>query len=154
MFYPDPGSIFVGDRTCGQCHTGYAERLMNTEAGKLQGNLWSWGVQKDRKATWAHYSLKDEDGPEPAIGTDAYKEYMTTYAAAHPDQMPSEMTQVPEVDSNDISQHPDQAGITYSRQQCQRCHVGVSGREKRGDFRGTGCSSCQGASVKIVVALG
>ena len=76
-FYPDPGSIFIGDRACGQCHQGYAERLMkslmNTEAGKLQGNLWSWGVQEDRKAVWSNYSLKDSDGPEPAVGTDAYK---------------------------------------------------------------------------------
>ncbi len=146
MFYPDPGSIFIGDRACGQCHQGYAERLMkslmNTEAGKLQGNLWSWGVQGDRKAKWANYSLLDEDGPEPAIGSDAYKAYMTEYVKNHPDQMPSEMVQVPDVDINDIPDHPNQAGITYSRQQCQRCHVGVSGREKRGDYRGTGCSSC------------
>jgi len=145
-FYPDPGSIFIGDRACGQCHQGYAERLMkslmNTEAGKLQGNLWSWGVQKDRKAVWSNYSLKDSDGPEPAVGTDAYKKYMLEYIKAHPDQMPSEMKQVPDVDLNDIPKHPNKAGITYSRQQCQRCHVGVSGREKRGDYRGTGCSSC------------
>lgn len=46
MFYPDPGSVWIADQTCGLCHKGYAERLekalMNTEAGKLQGNLWSW----------------------------------------------------------------------------------------------------------------
>lgn len=145
-FYPDPGSIFIGDRACGQCHQGYAERLMkslmNTEAGKLQGNLWAWGVQKDQKVVWGNYNLKDEDGPVPMVGTDAYKEYMTEYVAAHPDQMPSEMIQVPDVNIDDIPNHPNQAGITYSRQQCQRCHVGVSGREKRGDYRGTGCSSC------------
>ncbi len=145
-FYPDPGSVFLGDRACGQCHQGYADRLkkslMNTEAGKLQGNLWSWGVIKGRRAVYANYDLKDEDGPEPSVGTDAYKKYMLAYIKAHPDQMPSEMKQVPDVDINDISKHPNQAGITYSRQQCQRCHVGVSGREKRGDYRGTGCSSC------------
>lgn len=145
-FYPDPGSIFIGDRACGQCHQGYAERLMkslmNTEAGKLQGNLWAWNVQKDQKVVWGNYNLKDEDGPVPMVGTDAYKEYMTEYVAAHPDQMPSEMIQVPDVNVDDIPNHPNQAGITYSRQQCQRCHVGVSGREKRGDYRGTGCSSC------------
>ena len=56
--------------------------------------------------------------------------------------MPSEMKQVPEVDVAAISDHPNLAGITYSRQQCQRCHVGVTGREKRGDYRGAGCSSC------------
>jgi len=146
MFYPDPGSIFVGERTCGQCHQGYAARLMkslmNTEAGKLQGNLWSWGVQRDHKVVWGNYALKDTDGPVPAVGTPAYKRYMTAFAKAHPDQMPTEMKQVPKVDVDQIPKHPNLAGITYSRQQCQRCHVGVSGREKRGDFRGTGCSSC------------
>ncbi len=49
---------------------------------------------------------------------------------------------MPEVNVDEISDHPNLAGITYSRQQCQRCHVGVTGREKRGDYRGTGCSSC------------
>jgi len=146
LFYPDPGSIFLGDRACGQCHPGYAARLMkslmNTEAGKLQGNLWSWGVQKDRKVVWGNYTQKDEDGLEPAVGTAAYKKYMAKFIKEHPDQMPTEMIQVPDVDVNDIPNHPNKAGITYSRQQCQRCHVGVSGREKRGDFRGTGCSSC------------
>ncbi|MEM7500322.1 MAG: cytochrome C, partial [Pseudomonadota bacterium] len=146
VFYPDPGAVWIADKSCGQCHAGYAERvqksLMNTEAGKLQGNLWSWGVQEDMKVVWGNYSLKDEDGPEPAVGTEAYIEYMTKYIEAHPDQMPSEMTQVPEVDPNEISEHPNLAGITYSRQQCQRCHVGVTGREKRGDYRGAGCSSC------------
>ena len=146
MFYPDPGAVWIADNTCGQCHAGYAERLtkslMNTEAGKLQGNLWSWGVQEDHKVIWGNYSLVDEDGPEPAVGSDAYIEYMTAFVAAHPDQIPSEMKQVPEVDVDAISEHPNMAGITYSRQQCQRCHVGVTGREKRGDYRGSGCSSC------------
>ncbi|MDJ0951978.1 MAG: cytochrome C, partial [Alphaproteobacteria bacterium] len=145
-FYPDPGAVWVADKACGQCHAGYADRviksLMNTEAGKLQGNLWSWGLQEDHKVVWGNYSLKDEDGPEPSVGTEAYKKYMTAYVAAHPDQVPSEMKQVPEVDVNEVSKHPNLAGITYSRQQCQRCHVGVTGREKRGDFRGAGCSSC------------
>ncbi len=146
VFYADPGAIGVADKACGQCHDGYAERLtkslMNTEAGKLQGNLWSWGLQSDHKVVWGNYDLTDEDGPEPAVGTDAYKAYMTAYVAAHPDQMPSEMKQIPPVDVEVIPDNPNMAGITYSRQQCQRCHVGVNGREKRGDFRGAGCSSC------------
>ncbi len=145
-FFPDPGAVWIADKTCGQCHPGYAERvaksLMNTEAGKLQGNLWSWGVQKDHKVIWGNYTLTDDDGPEPMVGTDEYKAYMTAYVAAHPDQMPSRMTQVPAVDVTQIPKHPNLAGITYSRQQCQRCHVGVNGREKRGDYRGAGCSSC------------
>ncbi len=42
-FYPDPGSIWIADNSCGQagCHQGYPYRmersLMNTEAGKIQG---------------------------------------------------------------------------------------------------------------------
>ena len=146
LFYPDPGAVWIADKSCGQCHADYAERLtkslMNTEAGKLQGNLWSWGVQEGHKVIWGNYDLVDEDGPEPIVGSDAYIAYMTEYVAAHPDQMPSEMKQVPQVDVDAISEHPNMAGITYSRQQCQRCHVGVTGREKRGDFRGAGCSSC------------
>ena len=134
-FYPDPGALWVADRSCGQCHDGYSERLMkslmNTEAGKLQGNLWSWGVLDTHRSVYGNYSLVDEDGPDPIVGTDAYREYMIAYAEAHPDQLVTSMEQVPEVDVNAISEHPNLAGITYSRQQCQRCHVGVSGREKR-----------------------
>ncbi|WP_422378382.1 hypothetical protein [Roseibium sp.] len=145
-FYPDPGALWIADKSCGQCHDGYAERLtkslMNTEAGKLQGNLWSWGVLDTHRSVYGNYDLVDEDGYVPTVGTDAYKDYMVAFAEAHPDQLPSSMEQVPEVDVDSIAQHPNMAGITYSRQQCQRCHVGVTGREKRGDFRGAGCSSC------------
>ncbi|TCL00782.1 hypothetical protein BXY66_3429 [Shimia isoporae] len=145
-FYPDPGALPVAEKACGQCHDGYAERLtkslMNTEAGKLQGNLWAWGVIDTYQAIYGNYDLVDEDGPTPSVGTDTYKEYMTAYVEAHPEQIPMSMEQVPDVDVDAISQHPEMAGITYSRQQCQRCHVGVNGREKRGDFRGAGCSSC------------
>ena len=28
------------------------------------------------------------------------------------------------------------------RTDCQRCHVGVKGRDKRGDYRGMGCAAC------------
>lgn len=145
-FYSDPGAVWIADKSCGQCHDGYAERLikslMNTEAGKLQGNLWSWGVLDTHQSVYGNYDLVDEDGAVPSVGTDAYKEYMVAFSESHPEQMPSSMEQVPDVDVDAIAEHPNMAGITYSRQQCQRCHVGVTGREKRGDYRGAGCSSC------------
>lgn len=145
-FYPDPGSIWIADKTCGLCHAGYVDRvkksLMGTEAGKLQGNLWSWGIVNDHNSNLGNYDIKDEDGPVPNIGTPAYKKYMTRLAEQHPDQFPIELSQVQDVNVDDIPDHPNLAGITYSRQQCQRCHVGVSGSQRRGDFRGTGCSSC------------
>ena len=78
MFYPDPGALTVSDKACGQCHEGYADRLtkslMNTEAGKLQGNLWSWGVQQDHKVVWGNYSLTDDDGPTPSVGNRCLQE--------------------------------------------------------------------------------
>ena len=63
MFYPDPGAIPIAAKACGQCHEGYTERLtkslMNTEAGKLQGNLWSWGVIDTRlMATRANFLVE------------------------------------------------------------------------------------------------
>ncbi len=144
-FYPDPGSLWIAEKSCGQCHEGYTnalqKSLMATEAGKLQGNLWSWGVVKELKAPYGNFDVKDDD-MVPEFGTDTYKEYMAKFIKDHPDQIVSELKQVPEVDINQVSKHPQLAGLTYSRQQCQRCHVGVNGREKRGDYRGAGCSSC------------
>jgi hypothetical protein len=146
VFLPDPGAVGVNEQSCGQCHSGYGDRLekslMNTEAGKLQGNLWSWGLQDNMKTVYGNYTLKDMDGVVPAVGSKAYKKYIAAYAKTHPDQMPTEIKQIPEVSPDEVMKHPNKAGITYSRQQCQRCHVGVSGREKRGDYRGAGCSSC------------
>ena len=147
-FYPDPGSIWIADNSCGQCHVGYAYRversLMNTEAGKIQGNLHTWGIPEvqNHKVPWGNYDVKDTDGPVPQVGTDEYKDYMKAMVAAHGEQFPTELTQVPQPSVEEIEKDPKLAGFTYQRQQCQRCHVGIRGREKRGDYRGMGCSSC------------
>ncbi len=147
-FYPDPGSIWIADKTCGQCHADYAERLkkalMNTEAGKIQGNLHTWGIKEvqNYKVPWGNYDVKDEDGDTPSVGTEEYKKYMTAMIASHPDQFPKELKQIPSPSVEEIEKDPKLAGFTYQRQQCQRCHTAVKGREKRGDYRGMGCSSC------------
>ena len=149
-FYPDPGAMDINKYTCGQaaCHKGYEERLekslMNTEAGKIQGNLHTWGIKEvqNYKVPWGNYDVKDGDGPVPAVGTDEYKAYMKDMMAAHKEQFPSKLTQVPNPSVEEIEKDPKLAGFTYQRQQCQRCHVTVKGREKRGDYRGQGCSSC------------
>jgi len=149
-FYPDPGAMDINKFTCGQsaCHKGYEERLekalMNTEAGKIQGNLHTWGIPEvqDHKVPWGNYDVKDADGPVPVVGTDAYKGYMKDMIAAHEDQFPTSLQQIPNPSVDEIEKDPKLAGFTYQRQQCQRCHVTVKGREKRGDYRGQGCSSC------------
>ncbi len=149
-FYPDPGAMDVNQFSCGQagCHKGYPERLekalMNTEAGKIQGNLHTWGIEEvqNHKVPWGNYDVKDTDGQVPAVGSEAYKNYMNAMIAAHKEQFPTELSQIPNPSVEDIEKDPKLAGFTYQRQQCQRCHVTVKGREKRGDYRGQGCSSC------------
>ncbi|NIU56190.1 MAG: cytochrome C, partial [Phycisphaerae bacterium] len=41
-----------------------------------------------------------------------------------------------------LKKNPWEAIYTYLRTDCQRCHVGVKGRNRRGDFRGMGCAAC------------
>ena len=147
-FYPDPGSIWIAGRTCGQCHQGYDYRLeralMNTEAGKIQGNLHTWGIPEvfDHNVPWGNYDVKDTDGKTPSVGTPEYKAYMEKMVAEHVKQFPDELKMIPLPSVEEIEADPKLASFTYQRQQCQRCHVGVKGREKRGDYRGMGCSSC------------
>ncbi|WP_456481129.1 cytochrome C [Oceanithermus sp.] len=147
-FYPDPGSIWIADRTCGQCHPGYDYRLnlslMQTEAGKIQGNLHTWGFPEtwDGKTPYGNYDVKDTDGPVPQVGTEAYKKYMAELIEMYPQAFPSELKQIPEATPEEVKADPKLAALTYQRHDCQRCHVGVNGREKRGDYRGMGCSSC------------
>ncbi|MDJ0833430.1 MAG: cytochrome C [Gammaproteobacteria bacterium] len=149
-FYPDPGAMDINKFSCGQaaCHKGYPDRveksLMNTEAGKIQGNLHTWAIPEvqNYQVPWGNYDVKDGDGPVPSVGTPEYKAYMKDMILAHKEQFPSELKQIPNPTVEEIEKDPKLAGFTYQRQQCQRCHVTVKGREKRGDYRGQGCSSC------------
>ena len=147
-FYPDPGSIWIAERSCGQCHSDYKYRversLMNTEAGKIQGNLHTFGIKEtfNQNVPWGNYDVEDTDGQEPSIGSDDYIKYMKAMVAAFPKQFPKKLDQIPLPSVDQIEKDTKLAGFTYQRQQCQRCHVGVKGREKRGDYRGMGCSSC------------
>jgi hypothetical protein len=143
QFFPDPGSVWVAGQTCGQCHTDYAHALerslMNTEAGKIQGNLWAWGVAEDQVVRYGNYDVEDSD---TMFGSDTYKSHLAALKEAYPDQFPQSLEVLPNPSVEDIEADPKLAAFTYQRQQCQRCHVGVKGRSRRGDWRGMGCSSC------------
>lgn len=147
-FYPDPGSIWIADNSCGACHPGYVYRitssLMNTEAGKIQGNLHTFGFKEvqNYKNPWGNYDVKDLDGPTPLSGTETYKEYMSRMVQKYPDQFPMELKMLPQPTIEEINADPKLAALTYQRHDCNRCHIGVRGREKRGDYRGMGCSAC------------
>ncbi|OQX35245.1 MAG: cytochrome C, partial [Candidatus Sedimenticola endophacoides] len=135
LFYPDPGSVWIAENSCGQsgCHSGYAYRversLMNTEAGKIQGNLHTWGIDEvqNHKVPWGNYDVADTDGSVPQVGTDEYKAYMKEMMAAHKDQFPTELKMVPLPSVEEIEKDPKLAGFTYQRQECQRCHVAING---------------------------
>ncbi len=159
-FVRDPGSYWIMDKTCGICHadtvSNMKKALMATEAGKIQGNLHTWGTEPTMKVKFANYHIKDEDGKKPAWGTEAYKKYMLAMIKKYPDQFPQELKQLPmpPKEYHDLKRKPSEskeayearvayaASITYQRSDCQRCHIGVRGRKGRGDWRGMGCSAC------------
>lgn len=147
-YYPDPGSIWIAENSCGVCHVGYVYRakisLMNTEAGKIQGNLHTWGFEEvaNYKVPWGNYTLEDLDGQEPIFGSEVYKDYMKQQIHMFPNQYPTSLAKLPSPTMESVNKDPKQAALTYQRQDCQRCHIGVRGRERRGDFRGMGCSAC------------
>jgi len=152
-FVRDPGSIWIADKTCGICHADTVantkKSLMATEAGKIQGNLHSWGSEPTKKSKFANYDVKDEDGKTPAWGTKVYKDYMVKMIDKYPDQFPTELKQLPlpptgpeDFKDKSIDEIGYMASITYQRSDCQRCHIGVRGRKGRGDWRGMGCSAC------------
>jgi len=146
-FVVHSGSVWVNEKICGQCHKEwtYAQfrSIMQTEAGKIQGALWGWGPASTGYAKkYGNYDVTDPDGSKPVFGTDAYKDYTQALMKKYPHNFPTELRQVPKTDVDMLAEQPWTAIYTYLRTDCQRCHVGVKGRDRRGDFRGMGCSAC------------
>jgi len=141
-----PGSIWVLDKTCGICHEEHAynmhRSLMQTEAGKIQGGIWGWGAPNGYKVVYGNYDIDDPDGRVPKWGTESYKSYMKVFMEEFPDNFPESLKEIPKADVNTINDNPQQAIYTYLRSDCQRCHVGVQGAQRRGDYHGFGCSAC------------
>ncbi len=150
-FFADPASPWVNERTCGLCHPALVRAqwasLMMTEAGKIQGTTWSFGAAADGyQHTWANYAVENPDDPAARIGTDAYRQIMAEKKAAHPNIFVDAHEPLPEAPTaetfDDVRRDPSKAVFTYIRGECQRCHLGVKGRARRGDFRGMGCGAC------------
>jgi hypothetical protein len=140
-------SVWVNQKICGQCHKNYVyaqyRSIMQTEAGKIQGALWGWGpVSTGYAKKYGNYDVDDPDGPDPIFGTTEYKAYTKALMKKYPENFPTKLEQVPKTDVDQLEENPQTAIYTYIRTDCQRCHVGVKGREKRGDFRGMGCAAC------------
>jgi len=147
-FYPDPGSPWVNEQTCGQCHLEHVatqwNSLMMTEAGKIQGVAWSFGSLTSYDHKWGNYDARNPEDPHARLGTEAYRATMERLTTLEPGVFPDELTTVPPAltDLSILTEHPEQAAFTYLRNQCQRCHLAVQGRQERGDYRGMGCSAC------------
>lgn len=147
-FYADPGSPWVNSRTCGTCHPNqvFAQRnsLMMTEAGKIQGVAWAFGSLNGYRHDWGNYDARNPTEAHRRLGSEPYKAYMRKLKAIEPNVYPDRMTTVPAAptDLNQLVEHPELAAFTYVRSECERCHLGVRGRSKRGDYRGMGCSAC------------
>jgi len=147
-FYPDPGSPWINEFTCGPCHADHVEAqwnsLMMTEAGKIQGTSWAFGSLEGYEHRWGNYDAENPDSAEKRLGTEVYRAYMERLKEAEPGAFPDAQTTMPEAPSDltSLTEHPEQAAFTYHRTECQRCHLAVKGRQKRGDYRGMGCSAC------------
>ncbi len=147
-FYADPGSPWINRFTCGQCHAELVKAqwnsLMMTEAGKIQGAAWAFGSLEGYEHRWGNYDAANPSQKQERLGTANYHAYMEHLEAVEPQAFPEKMTSLPQapIDLRQLAEHPEQAVFTYLRTDCQRCHLGVKGRQKRGDYRGMGCSAC------------
>ncbi len=146
-FVVHAGSVWVNEKTCGQCHREwtYAQfrSIMQTEAGKIQGALWGWGPASTGYAKkYGNYDVDDPDSTVPVFGTSIYKDYTQALMKQFPDNFPSSLVQVPATNLDNLKENPWEAIYTHVRTNSQRRHMGVKGREKRGDYRGMGCAVC------------
>ncbi|HXV59977.1 MAG TPA: cytochrome C, partial [Vicinamibacteria bacterium] len=135
-FYPNPGSFFVAERTCGQCHQGYARRLLKsstgTETAKIHRNLCRFALNETASGgtekRFGSYAIEDDDGKVPIVGSAVYKEFMTSFVSDS--DLFTERLESPPVLAD---------GVTQSR--CVSCHIPKAQNELE-DQHGTGCSSC------------
>ncbi len=144
-FYPDPGSAWINKNTCGMCHKEQVlaqwNSLMNTEQGKIQGTLWSFGAMEGYEHKFANYNLSNR--LHKRLGSKKYQKYMENLSSKEPQVFPKKTIELPPAPTaEEVEKNPKLAAFTYLRQECLRCHTASKGRSRRGDFRGMGCSSC------------
>jgi hypothetical protein len=144
-FYPDPGSAWINKNTCGMCHKEQVSTqwnsLMNTEQGKIQGTLWSFGALEGYSHKFANYSLSNN--LHKRVGSKVYQKYMQSLSKKEPKVFVKKTIELPPAPmAEEVEKNPTLAAFTYLRSECLRCHTASKGRSRRGDYRGMGCSSC------------
>ena len=145
-FYPDPGSPWINQHTCGMCHEWQVrtqwQSLMMTEAGKIQGTAWGFGGLSGYDHKWANYDVETLPESEQ-VGSEDYHAYMRGLMAKEPQVFLEAMKELPRAPTPEqVAEDPRLAAFTYLRGECQRCHLAVGGAQRHGDYRGLGCSAC------------
>ncbi|NOQ30854.1 MAG: cytochrome C [Helicobacteraceae bacterium] len=146
-FYPSPSSPWINENSCGVCHPEQVgaqhNSLMQTEQGKIQGALWSFGAMNGYKHDIGTYDTNNSTDPHTRLGTQKYRSYMNKLSELEPNVFPKQMRQLPQAPTaEEVEKDPTLAVYTYLRQDCLRCHTGSKGRKAFGDYRGVGCASC------------
>ena len=147
-FYPDPGSPWINQKTCGPCHPSHVktqwQSLMTTQADIIQGTAWAFGSMTGYEHKWANYDVANPTDPSARLGTEDYRQYMQRLTALEPQVFVERHLRLPDAptDLAKLVQQPDLAAFTYLRNQCLCYNTAVKGRQTRGDFRGMGCSMC------------
>ncbi|MCK5945267.1 MAG: cytochrome C, partial [Planctomycetes bacterium] len=145
-FYPDPGSPWINEHTCGVCHEWQVrtqwQSLMMTEAGKIQGTLWGFGGLSGYEHKYGNYDVATLP-VEQRVGSDDHHAYMRELMKKEPQVFLEAMKELPKAPTPEqVEQDPRLAAFTYLRGECQRCHLAVGGAQRHGDYRGLGCSAC------------
>ena len=145
-FYPDPGSPWINEHTCGVCHEWQVrtqwQSLMMTEAGKIQGTLWGFGGLSGYEHKYGNYDVSTLP-VEQRVGSDDHHAYMRELMKKEPQVFLEAMKELPKAPTpEEVERDPRLAAFTYLRGECQRCHLAVGGAERHGDYRGLGCSAC------------
>ncbi|QJA06535.1 hypothetical protein FVE67_06880 [Thermosulfurimonas marina] len=127
--WSNPSDLRVVDQTCGQCHGEIVTRLKKslhaTSAGIISAARYTWGAQKTRRALYAPYPVRDEDG-----------------------HIPGQRGALPELQALPLYDPQRPIGPTnhpvddYLRAECLRCHIWTRGKERPGDYRSSGCAAC------------
>ncbi|MCR9245431.1 MAG: cytochrome C [bacterium] len=145
-FYPDPGSPWINEHTCGMCHEWQVrtqwQSLMMTEAGKIQGTLWGFGGLSGYEHKFANYDVATLPESE-RVGSADHHAYMRELMQKEPQVFLAAMQELPKAPTPEqVESDPRLAAFTYLRGECQRCHLAVGGAQRHGDWRGLGCSAC------------
>ncbi len=141
-FYPNPGNARVAEYTCGQCHEGYARRLLksltSTRTESIHRNLCIAALEKSATGTgppakhFGQYAIADEDGLIPVEGSDSYKNFMVSLVS-NPELFAERLYPLPAMAIVDSMQN--------RASQCSHCHASRS-KEALENEPGSGCSAC------------